>query len=482
MTQQLYLYNTRTRAKERFEPLQSENVRMYVCGPTVYDWAHIGNARPVVVFDVLLRLLRVLYPRVTYVRNITDIDDKIITAANSTNEEIETLTRRTTELFQDDMTALGALPPTHEPRATDHIDQMLVLIENLLDRGYAYEAEGHVLFHVPSMSNYGFLSRTSHQDILIGARVEVAPYKKDPADFVLWKPSKSREPGWESPWSRGRPGWHIECSAMSAHYLGIPFDIHGGGIDLVFPHHENECAQSICAHGERLGDIPLARFWLHNGFVLVNGQKMSKSLGNIHTVRSLLEEGWHGETIRLTLLSSHYRQPLDFTYDSLKRSKFILDRWYRALGEADEKDQKTSQNQIDQEASIDRSIYNALLDDLNIPLAFHAMHTLTSIINKERGIEKTKALSDLRRAGNLLGILQESPKQWFQLKHDAFSDRNSHVDRVSLIDIESLISQRKIARKQKNFIEADRIRDQLRKHSIIVEDHGDDHPSSWRYE
>ncbi|MFQ5959709.1 MAG: cysteine--tRNA ligase, partial [Alphaproteobacteria bacterium] len=297
----LVLYNTFARRKQTFEPLNAGKVRMYVCGPTVYDRAHIGNARPVIVFDVLCRLLKRLYGEgnVTYVRNITDVDDKINAASKETGEPIEALTKRTTEMFHADMAALGALAPDHEPRATQHVDGMIAMTETLIARDHAYEADGHVLFHVPSMPGYGGLSRRSQKEMVAGARVEVAPYKKHPGDFVLWKPSTPDLPGWDSPWGRGRPGWHLECSVMSEKYLGVPLDIHGGGQDLIFPHHENERAQSLCAHD---GLKHFAKYWVHNGFVIVEGQKMSKSLGNILTVRELLDAGHRGETIRLMML------------------------------------------------------------------------------------------------------------------------------------------------------------------------------------
>jgi cysteinyl-tRNA synthetase len=322
----LKLYNTLTRQKEEFVPLDPTHVRMYVCGPTVYDFAHIGNARPVVVFDVLYRLLKRLYPRVTYVRNITDVDDKIMAAAKETGEPIDGITGKFTRHYHADMAALGALPPDVEPCATGHIAEMIALVERLIARGHAYAADGHVLFSVPSMPDYGQLSRMSRDELVAGARVEVAPYKSDPADFVLWKPSAPDQPGWPSPWGRGRPGWHLECSAMSEKHLGVPFDIHGGGLDLVFPHHENEIAQSRCAHG-----LPaFAHYWMHNGYLTVNGEKMSKSLGNFRTVHDLLDRV-SGEVIRLTLLSAHYRQPLDFSDAALDQARAALDRWYGAL-------------------------------------------------------------------------------------------------------------------------------------------------------
>ncbi|HRK96303.1 MAG TPA: cysteine--tRNA ligase, partial [Rhodospirillales bacterium] len=326
----LHLYNTLHGAKQLFTPIDPRSVRMYVCGPTVYDFAHVGNARPAVVFDVLFRLLRRIYgeSHVTYVRNITDVDDKIIAAHRASGEPIEAITARTTEAYERDMAALGCLRPTLEPRATHHIAEMVAMIAALIERGHAYAAEGHVLFDVASMPDYGRLSRRNTDELIAGARVEVAPYKKGPGDFVLWKPSAGDEPGWDSPWGRGRPGWHIECSAMSGRYLGETFDLHGGGQDLIFPHHENELAQSTCAHGGR----PFVRFWMHNGYLMSEGEKMSKSLGNFYTVHDLLAEA-PGEAIRLLLLQTHYRQPLDFTKAALARAKRRLDRFYLALAE-----------------------------------------------------------------------------------------------------------------------------------------------------
>ena len=308
------LYNTLSRSKQRFEPIDPGNVRLYVCGPTVYDYAHIGNARPVVVFDVLYRLLRHVYGEgaVRYARNITDVDDKIIAAACRANEPIDAVTARYTDAFHEDMAALGALAPDIEPRATGHIAEMIAMIERLIAKDHAYAAEGHVLFSVATMAKYGRLSRHGRDELVAGARVEVAPYKRDPADFVLWKPSDADQPGWDSPWGRGRPGWHLECSAMSKKHLGETFDIHGGGQDLIFPHHENEIAQSTCAHGK-----PFVNLWMHNGYVTVDGEKMSKSLGNFHTVHDLLQRA-PGEAIRLSLLAAQYRQPLDFSLEGLE--------------------------------------------------------------------------------------------------------------------------------------------------------------------
>ena len=445
----IHLYNTLTREKEVFAPIDAGNVRMYVCGPTVYDFAHIGNARPVVVFDTLFRLLRHAYgaDHVTYVRNITDIDDKIMDAAKASAETIAQVTTRTAKAYHDDMGALNALSPTKEPRATEFVPQMVALMQTLIAKGFAYAAEGHVLFNVPAMEEYGQLSRRSLDDMIAGARVEVAPYKKHPADFVLWKPSNPDQPGWDSPWGRGRPGWHIECSAMSGTLLGEVFDIHGGGIDLIFPHHENEIAQSRCAHGTPV----MARVWMHNGFVQVNGQKMSKSLGNFFTVRELLEEGHRGEAIRLALLSAHYRQPTDITRDGLKEAKAQLDRFYDAL-------RKHADVAARPEAPT--HLLAALADDLNTPLALAEMHELLSRLNKASGAEEIRAAkAALLAGGQLLGLLQQDPVAWLQ-----------SAGAVDAAAIEAQIEARKAARKAKNFAEADRIRDTLAAEGIILED------------
>ncbi|MBL4907418.1 MAG: cysteine--tRNA ligase, partial [Sneathiella sp.] len=367
----LHLYNTAKRQKEEFVPRDPKNVGMYVCGPTVWDTAHIGNARPVVIFDVLARLLRRTYgeDHVNYVRNITDVEDKIITAAKENGESIEALTTRTTKAYHEDMAEMGALPPNREPRATDHIPGMIEMISVLIDKGHAYEAEGHVLFDVSSMPDYGKLSGLNRDELIAGARVEVAPYKKDPADFVLWKPSADDIPGWESPWGRGRPGWHIECSVMAKAELGDTFDIHGGGRDLIFPHHENEVAQSCCANGEGT----FARYWVHNGFLTVEGDKMSKSLGNFRTVRELLSEA-PGEALRLNMLSAHYRQPLDWTNEGMKQSKTILDRLYTTL-------QSLSDVKAE-EKSVASGVLEALEDDINTPKALTALYAIASAANK----------------------------------------------------------------------------------------------------
>jgi len=470
----IYLHNTLSRRKELFQPLKPDSVGLYVCGPTVYDLAHIGNARPVVVFDVLFRLLKLQFKNVTYVRNITDIDDKIIAAAAKNGEPIDALTARTDKAFHEDMAALYALPPTTEPRATQHIDGMQRLIMMLLEKGHAYVADGHVLFHVPSMPNYGRLSGHSREELIAGARVDVAPYKKDPADFVLWKPSTPEQPGWDSPWGRGRPGWHIECSAMSAAHLGETFDIHGGGLDLIFPHHENEIAQSECAHGK-----PFVRTWMHNGFLIVEGEKMSKSLGNFFTVRDLLTKA-HGETIRLTLLSTHYRQPLDFTLDGLRQSKHALDRLYTALRDA------ADVPAVETEPPFD--VIAALEDDLNTPMAITHLHELATKLNKAKAPkERAEAKSALLAGGHVLGLLQQDPEEWFHklpvvsaitaaVSADAVVVQSPMLDEA---EIKRQIDARTKARKARNFLEADRIRDELAAHGVLLED-GPGGKTTWR--
>jgi len=448
----LVLYNTLTRRKEAFEPLKPDHVGMYVCGPTVYDRAHIGNARPVIVFDVLYRLLSRLYPKVTYVRNITDVDDKINQRAKDSGEPIEAITARTTKMFHDDIAELNATPPTIEPRATAHIAQMIAMIEALIAKGFAYEAEGHVLFSVPSMSDYGALSRRSMDEMIAGARVEVAPYKRNSADFVLWKPSTPDLPGWDSPWGRGRPGWHIECSAMSGQYLGTTFDIHGGGQDLVFPHHENEIAQSVCANG-----APFARYWLHNGYLMVEGEKMSKSLGNFFTVRELLEQA-PGEAIRLCMLSTHYHQPFDWTAEGLKQARATLDRLYTAL--------RNTADVTAEAGGAPIEVMAALEDDLNTPLAIAHLHELATQLNKAATpAEKATAKGALLSAADLLGILTQDPEAWFK-----WQPAGSAAAGLAEGDIEALIQARADARKAKDFAESDRIRKHLADNGIVLED------------
>ncbi|HIJ63392.1 MAG TPA: cysteine--tRNA ligase [Rhodospirillaceae bacterium] len=447
----LMLYNTMSRRKEAFQPLDPDRVGMYVCGPTVYDCAHIGNARPVIVFDVLYRLLKRLYPNVVYVRNITDVDDKINARARDNDETIGELTARTTQAFHQDAAALNTLPPDIEPRATAHIGHMVTMIQTLLAKGHAYEAEGHVLFSVPSMPDYGRLSGRSQDELIAGARVEVAPYKKDPADFVLWKPSPGDLPGWDSPWGRGRPGWHIECSAMSSEYLGVTFDIHGGGQDLVFPHHENELAQSVCAHGQ-----PFARYWLHNGYLMVEGEKMSKSLGNFFTVRDLLDQA-PGEAIRLTMLTTHYHQPFDWTAEGLRQSRTALDRLYLALrGVAGIRPEGRDELPVD--------VLAALKDDINTPMAIAHLHELATQLNKAvTTAEKARCKGALLAAGDVLGLLQQDVEAWFRWTPTG----SSGLDDAA---VEALVQRRIDARKAKDFAEADRIRQELADAGIVLED------------
>nr|WP_246157267.1 cysteine--tRNA ligase [Sneathiella litorea] len=445
----MQLYNTAHRKKEEFVPLKEGEVGMYVCGPTVYDFAHIGNARPVVIFDVLARLLRHEGYKLTYVRNITDVEDKIIAAAEQNGETIDDLTRRTTEAYHADMAALNALPPDIEPRATEHIDGMIRMIEKLIKKGHAYEAEGHVLFDVTSMADYGKLSGRNRDDMIAGARVEVAPYKKDPADFVLWKPSTDDMPGWDSPFGRGRPGWHIECSVMSEATLGITFDIHGGGRDLIFPHHENEVAQSCCAHD----GAPFARYWVHNGFLTVEGDKMSKSLGNFRTVRELLADA-PGEALRLNMLSAQYRQPLDWTAEGVTRAKASLDRLYTALQHLE----NVEAGPIEPAAGV----IAALEDDLNTPQALTELYALAGEANKATDeAEKARIKGFLLGSGRLLGLLQQSPEDWFK-KADSGD--------ISEEEIEALIQARVEAKKEKDFAKADAIRDDLVKKKVVLED------------
>ncbi len=435
----LFLHNSLSRRKERFEPLDHQHVRMYVCGPTVYDLVHVGNARPVVVYDVLLRLLRLLYPRVTYVRNITDIEDKINARAKELDEPIAALTARTIADYHADVVALGALPPDVEPRATGHIDEIIAIIERLIASGHAYAAEGHVLFSVPSFPAYGHLSGRSPEELLAGARVDVAPYKRDPGDFVLWKPSPPDLPGWDSPWGRGRPGWHIECSAMCWRHLGTDFDIHGGGTDLIFPHHENEVAQSVCAFpGSRF-----ARYWVHNGMLLVNGEKMAKSAGNFTTLRDVLARV-PGEVVRLLLIRTHYRSTPDFSDAAVTEARRELDRFYRAL------ERYPDITAVD----VPPAVMEALCDDLNTPLALSAMHALA-----DRALAGDfDAACGLRAAGQVLGLLRQDAQAWF---------RGGMDDAAA---IEAAIAERLAARKARDFARADAIRAEWAARGIAFED------------
>ena len=447
----LVFYDTLTRRKVTFVPLNAGNVRLYVCGPTVYDYAHIGNARPVVVFDVLYRLLKHIYPTVTYVRNITDVDDKINNRALESGRSIREITDQTTKVFQEDMRAVGALAPDYEPRATEHIPSMIEMIEVLIEKRHAYASEGHVLFSVPSMADYGELSGRNREQQIDGARVDVAPYKRDAADFVLWKPSGSDAPGWESPWGYGRPGWHIECSAMSHMYLGEAFDIHAGGIDLVFPHHENEIAQTRCC----FGTSSMANIWMHNGYVSVDGEKMSKSLGNFYTVHDLLSE-WPGEVIRYALLAGHYRAPLDYSQKGLSDARAALDRLYQSLRSTEKYHWESIKP-----ASL---ILDALADDLNTPLALSKLHELARKLNKVRNEDEiTRLKSELISSARFLGFLQQEPDMWFK---ESVSDDA----KWSTETIEKSIADREKARLNKHFVEADRIRDELQSNGIILED------------
>ncbi len=442
----LSLYNTLTRKKEEFNPADPKNVRMYVCGPTVYDRPHLGNARSVVVYDVLYRLLRHIYGEnhVNYVRNITDVDDKINAAARANNEPISALTKRVEGWFHEDMAALNCLSPTHEPHATDHIKEMVAIIEKLIAGGHAYVSQGHVLFRVASYKEYGQLSGRKLEDLIAGARVEVENYKENAGDFVLWKPADAEDDPssvFDSPWGKGRPGWHIECSAMSSKYLGDNFDIHGGGADLMFPHHENEIAQSCCAAPKS----SFAKTWVHNGFLTVNGEKMSKSLGNFTTVKDVLDKGVRGEVIRFALLSAHYRSPLDWNDKLLHDAKLTLDKWYRSIG-----------GQWSVVSGQEEEFLVSLSDDLNIQKAISIMHEAQP--------------NELLKMGNMLGFLQMSPEKWF--KGDSGDDN---------LEIQNLINERITAKKSKNWARADEIRKTLADQGIMLEDKPDG-TTDWRRE
>ncbi len=452
---ELKLYDTLTREKRVFTPLDPGRVRMYVCGPTVYDFAHIGNARPVIVFDVLFRLLRHLYgaDHVTYVRNITDVDDKINARAAERGVPIKDVTEETYANFKADVAALGCLPPTVEPRATEHIAEMKTLIERLVRNGCAYVAEDHVLFNVSSMPDYGKLSKRPLDEMIAGARVEVAPYKREPTDFVLWKPSKTGEPAWDSPCgikTPGRPGWHIECSAMAWKHLGETFDIHGGGIDLVFPHHENEIAQSRCAFHTSV----MANYWMHNGFLQVEGEKMSKSLGNFFTIHELLAD-WPGEVLRLNMLRSQYRQPIDWTVKGLEESSKILDGWYDIIGD-----------ETNSSGTPDAEFVNALCDDMNTPLAVTQLHRLAGEARGATpGATQNELKRTLRASGMLAGLLAQTRRRFMQAY-----PRRAVVDEAK---VTSLINARTAARKAKNFAESDRIRDELAAMGVVLKDSRD---------
>lgn len=451
------LYDTMARRKRVFTPANPDRVTMYVCGPTVYNRAHIGNARPAVVFDVLYRLLRHTYPdrEIVYARNFTDIDDKIMVAAEKEGVPIATITRRYEDFYTKDMAALGVTAPTLTPRATENVDAMIAMIASLIEKGAAYAADGHVLFDITKDAEYGSLSRRPMDEMIAGARVEVAPYKKNPGDFVLWKPSRAEQDGWESPWGYGRPGWHIECSAMIEKHLGTTIDIHGGGLDLQFPHHENECAQSRCTHG----GAPLANFWMHNGFLSMDREKMSKSLGNVVTVGELLEQGHRGEVLRLALLTAHYRQPLDWNERRIEEAKKMLGRWYRALRDAPALT-----------PAIDPQFVEALANDLNTPAAVGRMSELFAAGD----------IAALAGSAQLLGLLGEDAAEWFKVDISAVPSGTGKVS-ATLTDagIDDRIAARLEAKKAKNWAEADRIRDELKAEAITLEDRPDG-TTDWR--
>ena len=453
----LNIHNTLGSAKEEFIPIDSANVRIYACGPTVYDYAHIGNARMAVVNDLLVRLLRTLFPKVTYVSNITDIDDKIIEAAQTASTPMQELTLKFEAIYNEDMAALGVHLPDIQPRATDHIAEMIDLTKTLVKLGHAYEKEGHVLFHVPSFEKYGCLSGRNRDEQIVGSRVEVAPFKKDPTDFILWKPSPNPLPGWDSPWGFGRPGWHLECSAMSEKTLGIPFDIHSGGMDLTFPHHENEIAQTCSAHKKINNPKYFAKYWFHNGFVNVEGEKMSKSIGNIRLVHEMIKE-YKGEVLRMTLLSAHYRQPLNWTKEVIKQNSTMLDRLYRTLKDLEHVEAYTNNHALPQ------NILEGFYDDLNTPKVIAELNILTNKVTKVDEGEKSLIKYCLLETGKVLGILQQDPGEWLGY------GRSKNLDEAT---IENLIKDRNEARRNKNFEMADSIRKKLKESGIEIEDKSD---------
>lgn len=446
----MFLFNTLKRRKEEFVPIDENNVRLYVCGPTVYDKAHLGNAKTSVVFDVLYRVLMNKFgkDKVTYVSNITDVDDKILNKHKETGKSIREITEQTYQWYIDDMAKLNVLSPNFRPRATEYINEMIEIVKLLLQNGHAYESQGHVLFDVDSMKNYGFLSGRSMKEMLAGARIEVADYKKNPADFILWKPSDADQPGWDSPWGYGRPGWHLECSAMSSKLLGNSFDIHGGGSDLIFPHHENECAQSLCA----FPNDSFAKYWMHGGMLMVDGVKMSKSLGNFYTVDQILEKH-PAEALRLLFLTTHYHQPFNFTFEGLEQAKQNLDKFYNAL-------LQVKDVALDDGVVADSRVVEALEDDLNTPLALSYIHDLVNKLNKAETLEdKSKYKTLLKKSADLLGILWLDPEVWF--KGEATDEAK---------EIEELIIQRATAKKNKDYALADKIRNDLKDRGILLED------------
>ena len=454
MSKTLFIHNTLGNRKEEFLPLNKEHVKIYACGPTVYSYAHIGNARMAVVNDLLVRFLKTIFKKITYVSNITDIDDKIITTSQENNIPINTLTEKFTKIYNEDMATLGVNLPDIQPRATDHIQEMIELTSMLIQNNYAYEKEGHVMFNVPAFKKYGSLSGRNREEQIIGSRVEVAPYKEDPTDFILWKPSPSPLPGWKSPWGFGRPGWHLECSAMSEKTLGLPFDIHSGGMDLVFPHHENEIAQSCAAHNKTDNIQSFANYWFHNGFVNVEGEKMSKSIGNIKLVHELIKE-YRGEVLRMTLLSAHYRQPLNWTTNVIKQNSTMLKRLYRTLKDLKNIDAYAKSN------TISPNIIEGLYDDLNTPKVIAQLNVLSSEVSTADENKKIEIKFNLLEVGKILGILQENPDKW--LGYGKSENLNETV-------IERLIKNRNEARRKKNFDMADKIRDELKDMGIEIED------------
>ena len=460
MTTDLYLYDSQTRTKKIFCPINRDNIRLYLCGPTVYDDAHIGNARPVIIFDILVRILRYIYPKVTYIRNITDIDDKINLKSARTGKKITEITNIIYQDYIQNMTELNALKPDFEPRATDHVNDMINMCLRLLENKYAYISQGHVLFSVKQFQQYGKLSGIRTKDMRTGVRIDIAPYKKAPEDFILWKPSLHNTPGWNSPWGFGRPGWHIECSAMSTRYLGQDFDIHGGGCDLIFPHHENEIAQSICSN---IGST-YARFWLHNGHIMIDGQKMSKSLGNITTINKLLEK-WHGEVIRLAIMNTHYHKPLHWTNKILVQAQEMIDYFYNALLNAS----------IIENIMIEppQCILNALYDNLNTPLAISKIYILVTNLNTAKKHQKAYAKARVLAAAKLLGLLEVDPTRWFQ------GQGRKIYNQDEVLKIENLIKTRFEAKKNNNFYKADKIRAELQKLNIILEDKESN--TIWKY-
>ena len=453
--QPFHLFNTLNGKKEKLEAIDPKHLKIYACGPTVYNYAHIGNARMAVVFDTLVRTLKIIYPKVTYVSNITDIDDKIIEAANEQNVAISSITEKYTEIYNKDMAKLNVLPPDIEPKATEYIPEMITLIKDLIKKDFAYEKDGHVLFHVPSFKNYGLLSNRNREEQIAGSRVDIAPFKKDPADFVLWKPSIENQPGWDSPWGFGRPGWHTECSAMSEKTLGLPFDIHGGGRDLIFPHHENEIAQSCCSTADADKPESYAKYWMHNGFVTIDGEKMSKSLGNIILVNDLTEK-YHGEVIRLALLSSHYRQGLDWNEKVIHQAKKLLDKLYSLYDEL--KDIKTDQEEQNFES------IEIIFDDLNTPGLISQANKLIKESDLSNNSEKALIKSKLLMIAKVLGIFEDK-------SYNKISDELNK-------EIEILIKERSIAKEKKNFDLADEIRTKLENLGVEIKDTPDG--TSWQ--